>query len=155
MLVQQQCVVAFHWNAMQENATKVPAMVVRQCGLFIMEGHPYMGASPDGLVKCGCCPERVLEIKCPESMKKFLEENMEKNKEKILTQNLKRATTYFCQVQVQMGITGIQRADLFVFVSDQDYTCITVPFDKEYFSNVLERSSFFFEQYILPHVLSM
>lgn len=70
-------------------------LVVRQCGLFIIEGHPYMGTSPDGLVKCDCCPERVLEIKCPESMKKFLEENMEKNKEKILTQNLKRATTYF------------------------------------------------------------
>ncbi|XP_037568399.1 uncharacterized protein LOC119449298 [Dermacentor silvarum] len=118
-------------------------LVVRQCGLFIMEGRPYTGASPDGLVKCNCCPERVLEIKCPESMKKFLEENMEKNKEIVLTQYLKRATTYFCQVQVQMGITGVPHVDLFVFFNEQDNICITVPFDEAYFSDVVERSSYF------------
>ncbi|XP_072141022.1 uncharacterized protein [Dermacentor andersoni] len=129
-------------------------LVVRQCRLFIMEGRPYMGASPDGLVKCNCCPEWVLEIKCPESMKKFLVENMEKNKEKALTQNLKRATTYFCQVQVQMGITAVHHADLFVFVNEEDNICIPVLFDEAYFSDVVERSSYFFEQYILPHVLS-
>ncbi|XP_075556580.1 uncharacterized protein LOC142588637 [Dermacentor variabilis] len=129
-------------------------LVVRQCGLFIMEGRPYMGASPDGLVKCNCCPERVKEIKYPESMKKFLEENIEKNKEKALTQNLKRTTTYFCQVQVQMGITAVQHADLFVFVNEEDNICIPVLFDEAYFSDVVERSSYFFEQYILPHVLS-
>ncbi|XP_050026174.2 uncharacterized protein [Dermacentor andersoni] len=134
-------------RATQEN------FVVRQCRLFIMEGRPYMGASPDGLVKCNCCAERELEIKCPESMKKFLEENMEKNKEKALTQNLKRATTYFCKVRVQMGITEVQHAHLFVFVREEDNICIPVLFDEAYFSDLAEGSSYFFEQYILPHVL--
>lgn len=47
-------------------------LAVRGCRLFIMEGWPYIGASPDGLVECKCCVSRVLEVKCPETTKKFL-----------------------------------------------------------------------------------
>lgn len=32
-------------------------------GLFVDKAVPYLGASPDRLVKC-CCGTRVLEVKC-------------------------------------------------------------------------------------------
>ena len=33
------------------------------CGFFISSVHPFIGASPDGLVNCLCCGEGVCEIK--------------------------------------------------------------------------------------------
>ena len=37
--------------------------VVSECGLFISIEHPYIGASPDGLVSCLCCGKGIFEIK--------------------------------------------------------------------------------------------
>lgn len=34
---------------------------------FISPPYPIMGASPDGIVKCKCCNDGLLEIKCPYS----------------------------------------------------------------------------------------
>ena len=34
-------------------------------GLVINCQWPYMGASPDGIIKCKCHGKGVLEIKCP------------------------------------------------------------------------------------------
>ncbi len=36
---------------------------VSDCGLFISSDHPFLGASPDGLVNCSCCGAGVCEIK--------------------------------------------------------------------------------------------
>ena len=41
---------------------------VEECGLFILEEHPWLGASPDGLLMClDSRSQGVLEIKCPAS----------------------------------------------------------------------------------------
>jgi len=36
-------------------------------GLVIDPNYPFLGASPDGTIKCACCKPGVLEIKCPYS----------------------------------------------------------------------------------------
>ena len=33
-----------------------------ECGLVINPEWPFIGASPDGIVSCGCCESRILEI---------------------------------------------------------------------------------------------
>ena len=38
---------------------------VAENGLFINPKWPFIGASPNGIVICECCPKCVLEIKCP------------------------------------------------------------------------------------------
>ena len=40
---------------------------VRLCGFHIYLEHPYLGATPDGIVSCDCCGEGLLEVKCPYS----------------------------------------------------------------------------------------
>ena len=37
--------------------------VVTDSGQFISTKHPYLGASPDGMVTCGCCGAGVCKIK--------------------------------------------------------------------------------------------
>ncbi|XP_040078639.1 uncharacterized protein LOC115318349 [Ixodes scapularis] len=116
-------------------------LVLSQCGLYNMQGRPYIGASPDALVECQCCEKRVLEAKCPESMVKFLGEITEKSVGDMPSMKLKHTTTVFCQVQVQMGLTGCNHADLFVYIEEQQNECIRVEFDEDYFNDVVERAS--------------
>ena len=33
---------------------------VRQCGLHIDMEHPYLGATPDDIVRCDCCGDDIL-----------------------------------------------------------------------------------------------
>ena len=37
---------------------------VLDSGLMISTQHPYLGASPDGIISCDCCGIVVNEIKC-------------------------------------------------------------------------------------------
>ena len=34
-------------------------------GLLLNEQHAWLGASPDGIRKCDCCSDTLVEIKCP------------------------------------------------------------------------------------------
>ena len=38
-------------------------MKVTKCGLFISVYHPFLGASPDGIVQCSCCGHGICEVK--------------------------------------------------------------------------------------------
>ncbi|CAN7943429.1 unnamed protein product [Ixodes pacificus] len=48
-----------------DEAPKHRGFEVKMCGLLVDSEGPYLGASPDGIVSCGCCDDAVLEIKCP------------------------------------------------------------------------------------------
>jgi hypothetical protein len=39
--------------------------ILEENGLLINPKFPYMGASPDSIVKCDCCGDGCLEVKCP------------------------------------------------------------------------------------------
>lgn len=41
---------------------------MHECGLYLDEGAPYTGSSPDRIVTCSCCKPACLEIKCPYSI---------------------------------------------------------------------------------------
>ncbi|WAR29369.1 ING2-like protein [Mya arenaria] len=91
---------------------------VKQCGLFISEQFPYIGASPDGLVHCHCCWASLLEIKCPYTLKESL---LDSDSEKYcLTRNsqgimvLDHKHPYYYQVQTQMGVTGIRAIHFYI-----------------------------------------
>jgi hypothetical protein len=34
-------------------------------GFAINSQHPFLGATPDGIISCDCCGKGALEIKCP------------------------------------------------------------------------------------------
>ena len=49
------------------------SLKVENCGLFVDEQHPYMGASPDGIVSCSCCGEGLIEINVASCIKMSLQ----------------------------------------------------------------------------------
>ena len=80
---------------------KHKSFTVKKVGLVLHPQHRYIGASPDGLCTCRCCPNMVLEIKCPYSIKEAnktlndgwnLTDFLQKDGENIL---LKRSHKYY------------------------------------------------------------
>ena len=56
-----------------ERFSKETGNVVRKCGFFISETHPFLGASPDGLTEKGCLVEvKKVTSKDGESMEDTL-----------------------------------------------------------------------------------
>ncbi len=82
-------------------------------GLIIHDFYPFMGASSDGRVKCSCCGDGTLEIKCPYSCRNmsFLEGlNNESEPEFFLQENngelsLNVYHAYYFQIQAQPKFT--------------------------------------------------
>ena len=53
---------------------------ITKVGLVLNANNPFIGASPDGLVKCLCCGKGTLEIKCPYSCREQSFEEVAKKK---------------------------------------------------------------------------
>ncbi|WAR23894.1 ING2-like protein, partial [Mya arenaria] len=129
---------------------------VKQCGLFISEQFPYIGASPDGLVHCHCCGTSLLEIKCPYTLKESL---LDSDSEKYcLTRNsqgimvLDHKHPYYYQVQTRMGVTGI-RATHFVIMTEKAVHIELVLFDIDVWTEICEKAETLMKVAILPELV--
>ena len=121
---------------------------VEKCGLFIHPDHPYLAATPDGLVG----QDAVLEVKCPYTgrekkikpgkMFPFLEK-----KNRRLT--LKRSHKHYDQVQGELWISKRSTCYFFVYTK-VDSKIIDVPFDETYcmFSLLPKLKSFYDNHYL-------
>lgn len=112
---------------------------VQQCGFCVSFERPYIDASPDGIVHCNCCNDKViLEVKCPHCIKDGIceDEDREFCMEKVNGCNwkLKRNHCYYYQVQVQMNICNIANAD-FVVWTETNIIKERIKIDKEFFDN--------------------
>ena len=90
-----------------------------ECGLFLDRDNPYIGASPDRMVTCECCPNACLEVKCPYSINytspgdpsvhlpylKQIDGNV----------TLNDRHKYYTQCQMQMAVTGCSLCYFFVW----------------------------------------
>ena len=94
---------------------------VTELGLVLDPLYPFLGATPDGLVSCGCCGNGVLEIKCPYSCRqKDLVEASEdssfflcQSQEGVI--KLKESHQYYYQVQMQMKFCNVEYCDFVVW----------------------------------------
>ncbi|KAL5516642.1 hypothetical protein EMCRGX_G002028 [Ephydatia muelleri] len=81
---------------------------VQESGFYISYERPYIGASPDGIVMCDCCTEKVLlEVKCPICVKPNLTAQEKtgfcmKKAQGAENWTLCRDHAYFYQVQAHM-----------------------------------------------------
>ena len=69
-----------HEKNLRKNKSSNINFQFQEPGLFISQTYPNLGASPDGVISCNCCGERILEIKCPwTSRERLISEYITKN----------------------------------------------------------------------------
>lgn len=123
---------------------------VAETGLVISAQYPFIGCSPDGIVSCACHPSRVLEIKCPYTMRN------EHPKDAAMAHgcslingvwSLDPTSEYYHQVQAQMGIVGMDQCDLVVFTKKGIHT-VRVFFKESFFTDMLPTVVRFFKEHV-------
>lgn len=96
-------------------------IIASEAGLVIHPDFSHFGASPDGLVTCDCCGQRVIEIKCPFSCR---ERNFKKASEDSPSSCLetshdefkpKEQHAYFYQIQLQMRLCEVDYGDFVIW----------------------------------------
>ena len=133
-------------------------------GLYINPKWPFIGASPDGIVKCDCCAEGVVEIKCPyKHRENTIEYAAVNDKQFCLTKQgdllqLSRSHEYYYQVQTQIFVCDVQYCDFCVFTfSDMDnestFHIERIQRDDSFWDECVLKSEDFFVTCLLPEVL--
>jgi hypothetical protein len=135
-------------------------MKVEKCGLFISSDHPFLGASPDGIVQCSCCGRGICEVKCPYCHRDdTIEDAVEDGKfclEKLSNTEdhfqLKRDHAYYYQVQAQLHCTGAPYCD-FILYTNEDIFVERIEVDLSFLEENIAKAKVLFENSILPELL--
>lgn len=126
---------------------------VHSCGLFVDETHPFLAASPDGVIK----NTHIIEVKCPykgyqkqvaaTSSFPFLMLDSGDNK-----LHLKKTSSYYMQIQGQLAITK-RKSCFFVVYTVADIFIEEIVLDEEYWNLcMLPRLTLFYEKYLRPYI---
>lgn len=136
---------------------------INSVGLFISETHPYLAASPDGVVTCPCHGDYLIEIKCPFTHRhSSVKDAAEKDAKFPLRLSLpdgqgsfemSKTHPYYYQVQLQMFVTGIHRCFFIVF-TNVDLVYVLVKFDTDFMASKLHSAQQFWEKCVLPEMLT-
>ncbi|CAN8007430.1 unnamed protein product [Ixodes pacificus] len=127
-----------------------------ESGLHLSTEHPFLGATPDGLVSCTCCGKGVLEIKCPYRAKYSWTSEISKLKNSWLTMecgklSLKTDHRYYFQVQMQMLVCNRTYCD-FVVWTTKDLFRQRIYRDREFCSEMVASCADFFLCALLPEI---
>ena len=117
----------------------------RECGIFIDKTKQYLGASPDLLIECSCCGERVVEIKNPFSIANEIPSAHNLSFSCMCNGQvaLKQQHQYFSQVQGEMAITKRSLCYFFVYARN-GYHLETIRFNATYWCRLEESLTWFY-----------
>ena len=130
-------------------------MKSEQAGLVVLPGKPFVAASPDLMIKCECCGEGLVEIKCPYSIRD-VKPTVEKLTSQLISDgkaSLKKNSDYFFQVQGQMGITGTKYTDLYTFTV-HGHILERISVDKIFWEDLLRQMEWFWINHLGPEILT-
>ncbi|XP_026233553.1 uncharacterized protein LOC113174083 [Anabas testudineus] len=141
---------------------------VQDCGLFIDTRHPWLAASPDGIVTDSQTGQRLLclEVKCPYKHRHRRVEDACRDDPAFCLQiqaeaedgresggapvyRLKRSHSYFTQIQCQLAVTGLIQADLVVFTL-KETAIVPVTFDPNLWEETVTKLEVFYRDAVLP-----
>ena len=136
-------------------------LVVRDAGLYIHCEHPFLGASPDSHVKCSCCGEGVVEVKCPHCAKDNTLEIIANESKQFCLQKDKSGSlhlandhAYYYQIQLQMAATKTNYCDFVVWSPDSsDLYIERIKFNEEFFEESVVKAAHFYKVGVLPELL--
>ena len=123
-------------------------------GLQVMADYPFIAASTDLDIECDCCGKGHAEFKCPASVKDQIptSENLAYLEIRDGQTRLKGNSEYYFQIQGQMGVTGRQYTDFFVFTF-HGYHRERIQFEKDFWSQLLCKLIWFWAKFVAPEML--
>ena len=127
-------------------------------GLVLSGEHGWLGASPDGIRKCSCCPYTLLEIKCPfkgadiDPKEAFLLDTIGGNIDKDGNYFLKTTHIHYFQIQTGMAVCGLKKCDFVVFTSKGIYV-INIDFDEAFWNSTVNTVKTFYTKNIIRTLL--
>lgn len=138
-----------------------PNIHVNKSGLILDECLPYLAASPDGVVTCTHCSptQGLLEVKCPSVHRnKTPEEACMQDRAFFChivdgSVTLKRNHDYYYQVQGQMGVSGRQWCDFFVWTL-KGHSVERINFDKDLWTKMFKKLQEFYVNAVVPELFT-
>ena len=133
-------------------------LTITDRGLVIHPDYPYLGATPDGFVKCSCCGCGVIEIKCSFSCndRSFLQAIGEKNfcleRSEDDSFVLKKQHAYFYQCQLQMQMCAVYFCDFVIWKSDE-LVINRIKRNDAFLMETIDKATKFFKYGILPELV--
>ena len=128
----------------------------RLSGFLIDEKKSFLGASADGVSTCKCCGPRILEIKCPWKYREFTALEAAKAGDQSFCLdaegNLKKKHQYY--TQMQMHVNKVKAGDFCVFTKKDVYIVESIPYDQPFMENVIKKCDCFFNDHVLPEILT-
>ncbi|KAH9365161.1 hypothetical protein HPB48_015773 [Haemaphysalis longicornis] len=128
-----------------------------QAGLLISQEYVFLGATPDLLVKCSCCGEGTVEVKCPWTVRDGQLCDLLREKSSCVSEcegslRLKKSHRYYypdpgATVCVEKGVLRLLL-----------WTCTEihverVKADKEFLLPLLQAAEGFFKKVLLPELV--
>ncbi|XP_021342823.1 uncharacterized protein LOC110443137 [Mizuhopecten yessoensis] len=129
-------------------------------GFVVKPAHPFLGASPDGIVSCQCCGKGTVEIKCPYKHRDItVQEAAIKDKDFCLdaTLKLKKKHRYFTQIQMQMFVTNCHYTDFVVYTKCQpaaSMVIVRVLADDDFISTLIETCEDFVKTFVIRELIT-
>ncbi|CAN8002810.1 unnamed protein product [Ixodes hexagonus] len=129
----------------------------KRSGLHISSKHPFLGASPDGLVDCSCCGPGVLEVKCPYTFRNNFVKEMPGKKYSCLSKEgddlvLQEDHIYYYQIQTQMLVCDKTYCD-FVVWTTKDFVDLRIERDERLCKETVASCGKYFKSVLLPELL--
>ncbi|KAK2846461.1 hypothetical protein Q5P01_009460 [Channa striata] len=144
-------------------------VTVQACGLFIDAHHPWLAASPDGIVADSRTGQWLLclEVKCPYKHRhrrveeacrddpafclEIQEDEEGQEPGQAPVYRLKTSHCYFTQIQCQLAVTGLRQANLVVFTL-KEMAVVPVNFDPDLWEETVSKLEVFYRNAVLPHL---
>ncbi|XP_053315958.1 uncharacterized protein LOC128483709 [Spea bombifrons] len=130
---------------------------VEDCGLFIHPNKNWLAASPDGIVRDKKTGEKlcILEVKCPYKHRQHTIREACADPNFCLKQDgdsyiLKPNHPYYTQVQCQLAVTGMERAD-FVVYTTKDTAAVSVSPDHSFWEEAESKLKKFYREAVIPY----
>lgn len=130
---------------------------IKKCGLFIDRDHPYLGASPDGLVE----DNATVEIKCPSSAKDMTpDEAIQKRKCTFWTVSkdgtigeISKKHNFYYQVQGQLQVTKRETC-IFTLWTPKGIKCVRIKRDNQFWlMEMFSKLKRFYMECVLPEII--
>ena len=131
-------------------------------GLLVLKENPFIRVSPDAIISCSCHGKRVVEIKCPYTLRnEDINESIAKgNCDYLLNDNenvslkVHHQRGYFEQITMQMALTCAKNAD-FVLWTKMNFATVNVQFNEKFHENELVPSLiYFFRKFVAAEILT-